>query len=72
MKEVMINVGPWTATASKQFKRQRALLSTLMELTESKLTARQYEDLIGLQNLCDHLADQLHDVHGFKTLFGRT
>ena len=70
-KTVLINAGPFDDAAARQFKRQRKLLSRLAELTAKDLTAREYEDLEGLQAFCDHIADELYDGHRFKTLFGR-
>lgn len=50
------------------FKRQRALLSRLLE-EEKPHPSTDLEPLEGIRNLLDAIADQAHDWYGMDTLF---
>lgn len=67
IEEVMINVGPMSAEGAEMLKQQRRILTKLID--GEALTDEERELSYGLQNFLDHVADQLHDVHGFDTLW---
>lgn len=65
--ETIIDLGIMNDEGAALFKQQRALLSTLD--TRGILTGEESELIEGLMNLCDQIADELHDRYGFNTLF---
>lgn len=52
----------------QQFRRQRSLLYALESVLADKLTEKQLDDLDGICNLLEVLADTAHDVYGLDTL----
>lgn len=65
--EVLINVGPFSPEAAEHLKQQRRILSKLID--GRALTDEEHELSIGLQNFLDYIADELHDKHGYQTLW---
>jgi hypothetical protein len=50
------------------FRRQRSLIYALETVLAGKLSAVQLEDLSGISNLLEVIADTAHDVYGLATL----
>lgn len=66
MQNCIINIGPMDEEGAEMLKQQRRILTKLID--GEALTDYETELSYGLQNFLDHVADQLHDVHGFDTL----
>ena len=65
--EVDVDLGQMDKDGGLMFKLQRSILTKMIE--GEPISAGERELMYGLQNLCDKIADELHDRYGLDTLW---